>query len=297
MATLYLKTSQQKPRGVPYGPRGGQVTHGTDCVGKFTILIVSCFILLSPELTADPNKGLSEELKVNFSTKRTGDEPGTLVGSVENPSDKAYPCVQIEFEMKTRFDLRTPGEKARHLGTLSVEVHDLAPHSEESFQKPLPGPAGIRFGSVMACPAESSEEPPPKEPPSEKPPRPSPPAPHPQSPEPPAKEETRPAEQPTTCTITGRVSGKLNWETKDDRGQPVSARLTHIVLRTSPEARPEPTKVHRGVYVFEDLPSGKSYQISAGSFRSAPQERTVTCRPGATHRGVDFQITGPPPSG
>jgi hypothetical protein len=278
------------------------VIHGNDGVGRFTVLIVSCWLLLSPALAAAPDKDPQEDLSVKFSTKRAGDEPGTVVGSVTNTSANTYPCVRVEFEMKTRFDLRVPGEKARHLGILSVEVRNLAPQSEQPFQEPLPGPAGIRLGSLTECSAEPSEEPPSKEPPSKEPPskeppRPRPQAPQPQAPESPAKEETRPPAPPATCTILGRISGKLHWETKDDRGQPVSFQLTHIFLRTSANARPEHTEVQGGVYAFENVPAGKSYQISAGGYRSEPRERIVSCRPGATHRGVDFEITGPPSSG
>jgi hypothetical protein len=99
-----------------------------------------------------------------------------------------------------------------------------------------------------------------------------------------------------TCSITGRLSGRLQWDTRDDRGQPVSFTLTHIVMTnmTTPEAAQRVARVHRRRYTFVDVPAGQTYKIFPGNFFSQPREQIVSCRPNTTHRGVDFKITGSP---
>ncbi len=107
-----------------------------------------------------------------------------------------------------------------------------------------------------------------------------------------------------TCSITGRVSGRLRWDTKDDRGQPVSFILTHISMTTPGADQPVRARVRRRTYIFANVPAGQTYKIFpysfgpfGGKFRSQPRERTVSCQPNTTHRGEDFEITGPPPIG
>lgn len=102
---------------------------------------------------------------------------------------------------------------------------------------------------------------------------------------------------PATCSIAGRLSGELRWDTKDDRGQPISFVLENMYLWAPGADRPIGAAVRGGRYVFKDVPAGKTYRILPGGFRSVPKERSVSCRVGTSHSAVDFQITGPPPSG
>jgi hypothetical protein len=110
-------------------------------------------------------------------------------------------------------------------------------------------------------------------------------------------EVTSPPTQAATCSITGRLSGKLRWNTRDDTGQPVSYTLTHIYMTTSEAAQPVRAPVQGREYTFSNVSAGKTYRIFPNNFRSQPRERSVSCQPNTTHRGVNFEITGPPPSG
>src|SRR4029453_18974029 len=51
----------------------------------------------------------------------------------------------------TPFDLRPPGEEARHLGVLLVELQDLQPRTGRDYQKELPFPAAIGLKAVTEC--------------------------------------------------------------------------------------------------------------------------------------------------
>lgn len=112
-------------------------------------------ILFSPNAypqTKDPSRDLS----VTWSSRK---EPnaGTVFGSVRNSSANSYPCVRIEFDLYTRFDLRQPGEQSKHLGVFPVEVKDVSPRTVRNFDQPLPYPTGIGLKSVSEC-----QPPPPK---------------------------------------------------------------------------------------------------------------------------------------
>jgi len=315
-------------------------------------------------LPKDPERDLS----VKFSTKREGKDAGSVVGSVRNNSTNAYPCVRIEFDLMTRFDLRPPGEKGRHLGVLSVEVQNLQPHGERDYQQPLPFPAGIGVKSVSECLGKPSEELPSKEPPAKE----LPDLPEilsftvvpqriqagkkatlkwraaqadhvfvgtrnpewPQSSTKPIRvprgvessgslqvnpsqtttyrleaknegkstikdvtvEVTKSPVPAATCSIKGRITGRLQWDTKDDRGQPVSFTLTYIYMAKPGATQPVRARVRGREYIFENVPAGKTYRIFPGSFRSQPREKAVSCRPNAIHQGVDFEIIGAPSS-
>jgi hypothetical protein len=100
-----------------------------------------------------------------------------------------------------------------------------------------------------------------------------------------------------TCSITGRLTGKLDWDTRDDRGQPVSFHLTHMVGRVPGADRPLTARVRGGTFTFEDVPAGTTLTIGPGGYRSNPGERKLSCVAGTARPGADFEITGPPPSG
>jgi hypothetical protein len=323
------------------------------------LMLLPLLPFFSPGVYAQLAKDPQQDLSVTFSSRREGNDPGSVVGAVRNNSANAYPCVRIEFDLSTRFDLRPPGQEGRHLGVLPVEVHNLQPRGVRDYQQRLPFPAGIGLKSVSECPAPPDKELPdapqilsftvapqriragqtatlqwrtantdhvfvgegnPRWPHTSPEPIVAPRAVEPSGslqvrPSQTAKyrlhaqkggrstfddvtvEVTSPPTPAATCTITGRLSGKLRWDTRDDRGQPVSFTLTHIDMTTPGAAQPVRTRVQGREYIFTNVPAGQTYKIFPGSFRSQPRERAVSCRPNTTHRGVDFEITGPPPSG
>lgn len=100
---------------------------------------------------------------------------------------------------------------------------------------------------------------------------------------------------PGTCSISGRITGPLRFDVRDDRGQPLSLRLTEMVMKTA--AEPQRTRrapIRKGVYVFSGLPAGVEYRVYAAGFRSEPRERSVRCLPNTAHGDEHFRITGPP---
>jgi len=106
------------------------------------------------QLAKDPQRDLS----VSFSSRHEGSDPGSVFGVVRNSSINAYPCVHIEFNLYTRFDLVPPGEKGRYLGVLPVEVQDVHPRSVRDYRQQLPFPAGIGLKSVSECQGEPATE-------------------------------------------------------------------------------------------------------------------------------------------
>lgn len=307
------------------------------------------------QLTKDPQRDLS----VTFSSRHEGEDAGSVLGEVRNNSANAYPCVRIEFDLFTRFDLRPPGQEGRHLGLLPVEVQDLQPRGVRDYQQQLPFPAGIAIKSVSECPEQPAKEFPDSpeilsftvapqgihagqtttlqwrtantdhvfvgERNLEWPHTSLEPIRAPRGIEPSGSLQVSPSQTVTyrleakkegkstfqdvtvevtnaptpaaTCSITGRLSGELQWDTKDDRGQPVSFTLTHMYMRTPGAAQPVHARVQGREYTFASVPAGQTYTIVPGNFLSQPRERAVSCRPNTTHRGVDFTITGPPSSG
>jgi hypothetical protein len=319
----------------------------------------SLLFFFSPVVYAQLARDPQQDISVSFSSRHQGEDPGTVFGVARNNSANAYPCVRIEFDLYTRFDLRPPGQEGRHLGVLSVELQNLQPREARAYQERLPQPAGIGLKSVTECPKQPAKELPdapkilsfavvpqriqagqtatlqwrtentdqvlfgernPEWPRTSQEPIRAPRAIEPSgsvrvSPSQSvtyrleAKKEGRSTLQdvtlevtssptPTgTCSITGRISGRLQWNTKDDRGQPISFTLEHMYLKAPGVARPERVRVQGRAYIFENLAAGQTYTIFPGGFRSEPRERVVSCRANTTHRGVDFEITGAPPSG
>ena len=122
-------------------------------------------ILVATHTSAQPAKDPTQDLSVTFSSERQGDGPGVVFGAVRNNSTHAYPCVRVEFDLFTRFDQRQPGEDAKHLGVLPVEVRDVQPRAEQSYRQALPLPAGVALKSVSECEGQSGEPKPPPPPP------------------------------------------------------------------------------------------------------------------------------------
>jgi hypothetical protein len=250
--------------------------HRQKCWGIFLMLPLLFFFML--DVYADSANSLPRNLSVSFSSRHKGQDPGYVFGKIRNKSTNAYACVRIEFDLSTRFDLRHAKQKGRHLGVFAVEVKNLQPREVRDYKKRLPYPAGIGLKSVRECLGHPTKGSPPKRT-----------APPPKRTAPPPKRTA-----PTTCSIKGQVFGKLEWNTRDDRGHPVSWVLTHISMMRPGASRSSRAKLHRGKYAFADVPAGRKYKIFPEGFRSSPAERSVSCRPNTTHSGVNFTITGPP---
>jgi hypothetical protein len=325
------------------------------CLGMNLItFLLFCSSGAIAQLAGDPQR----DIAVTFSSRHDGDDPGILFGTASNNSRNAYPCVRIEFDLYTRFDLRQPGEDGLHLGVLPLELRNLQPREARGYQQRLPQPAGVALRSVSECAEQPVTELPdaPRilsfavvpqriqigqtatlrwrtqnvdqafvgEPNSEWPRTSEEPIRAPRAVEPSgsmgvspsqtftyrleARKAARSAFQdvtlevaapaPTgTCSIRGRISGKLHWDTTDDRGQPVSYTLEHMYMRTPGVDQPEQAKVRGRDYIFENVTAGRTYTIFPGGFRSTPPQRVVPCRANTINRGADFEITGAPPSG
>lgn len=107
------------------------------------------------QLAKDPRRDLS----VSFSLKQEGSDPGSVFGVVTNKSANAYPCVRIEFDLYTPFDLLPTGQVRLHLGVLPVEVQNVSPRTGRNYQQPLPFPAAMLLKSVSECPKPMPDAP------------------------------------------------------------------------------------------------------------------------------------------
>jgi hypothetical protein len=118
---------------------------------RLIAMLAAVFFFAGPTLSADALDP-ERDLAVTFSAKhKGGSDPGHVLGTVTNRSKLLYPCVVVEFDMSTRFDLRKKGEGARPLGTLRTEIRELQGGSVSNFKEPLPFPAGIRLKAITVC--------------------------------------------------------------------------------------------------------------------------------------------------
>jgi hypothetical protein len=116
------------------------------------MILLALLIFFSIGVYAQAAKDPQRDLTVSFSSKHEGADSGSVFGVVRNSSANPYPCVRLEFNLSTRFDLRPPGEESRHLGVLPVEVLNLQPRTARDYEERLPFPAGIGLKSVSECP-------------------------------------------------------------------------------------------------------------------------------------------------
>jgi hypothetical protein len=65
---------------------------------------------------------------------------------------------------------------------------------------------------------------------------------------------------PATCSITGRITGKLRWNTEDDRGQPGVATLTHIIMKAPGVTQTMRTNSERSNLYLRKCPCRKNIQ-------------------------------------
>jgi hypothetical protein len=116
------------------------------CVTMFALLVS-----LESYSYAQTTKNPQQDLYLSMSKAPAPTEYGAVYGSLKNTSANNYPCVLLQFDLYTRYDLRKPGEEAKHLGILSVEVRNLQPGVQRLFFRPLPYPAGIGARSTTEC--------------------------------------------------------------------------------------------------------------------------------------------------
>jgi hypothetical protein len=228
------------------------------------------------------------DLSVSFSSKHAGQEAGFVFGTVRNSSANAYPCVSIEFNLSTRFDMRKPGEPGRQLGVLQVEVENVQPRSTKDYRHDLPFPAGIGLKSVSVCATDAPPTPP------ETPPTP---------PNPPTPPQP-PVESPATCSVSGRVTGKLRVVVDDPSGRLTgkSGRSIFVLTDLSIMSDETPRKLlHKvkldgsGHYQSPNLTPGRSYLIAPSEriWNSQPRTKVVSCPVDRHLRShVDFVVKG-----
>ena len=120
-------------------------------ISLLTLLSMS-LVFSTAAYTKSGKNSEKESLFIEFASKNSGeDDPGTLYGKVTNRSSHAYPCVRLEFVLATRFEQQTTGDDTGVLGTLSVEVRNIAPNSTVEYEKPMPYLASIGFKSKGEC--------------------------------------------------------------------------------------------------------------------------------------------------
>ncbi len=331
------------------------------------LILLPLLLFFSLSVYARQARDPQRDLTVSFSSKHDGQHPGFVFGVVKNNSTNAYPCVRLEFDLGTRFDLRPPGQPSKHLGVLTVEVQNLRPQGQRDYEKELPFPAGLGLKSVGECAGEPAQSP---APPAARPPAARPPvsgfpevlsftaAPQrvrsgevvtlrwqtanadevfvgernpdwpqtsrdpirsPQRVQPSGTLQVRPVRSTAyrieaktggkgtsedvsvevvgTCVLTGRVEGKRQFSTKDDRGQPFTFTLRVMTMRgpdnshRTEQLRPQsPNAATTATYTFTNVPAGQTYRIQPMGVVSAPTHLDVECLPGQTHTVQVFRI-------
>ncbi|MEJ2308802.1 MAG: hypothetical protein P8Z78_05715 [Gammaproteobacteria bacterium] len=184
----------------------------------------------------------ADDLRVSFSSKRTGDEAGRLVGSIANTSVKTYRCILAVFDLNTRFDKRKPGEASRHLGYHKVRINNLAPRSTRNFDSRLPYPAGIGFHGFEGCKPVVDER------------------------------HEAPVNQPVEnryCNITGEVRSATGFEGYGDRGEKDTIEMVYL-LKAGTGKLFKQTRLGRKIRQVRDNRTGQTYQVRDYAFRDLP---------------------------
>lgn len=125
--------------------------------GFLNILMLLPLLLFSTVVSAQSDVDPQRDLSVRWQTNRNGGDPGIIMGDITNKSVNTYPCVWIELDLYTRFDMRPPGEESKHLGVLPIEVQNVTPRTVRNFKQPLPYPAGVGLKGISACPNQRPE--------------------------------------------------------------------------------------------------------------------------------------------
>jgi hypothetical protein len=122
--------------------------------------VTTVFIFASAGETQTPIElDPARDLAISFSSKHEGTDPGSVFGKVTNNSANPYPCIRIEFDLSTRFDMRGPKEPSKKLGVLTTEVRDIQPRSVSDYRAQLPYPAGVGLRSFTVCSGVSKQSP------------------------------------------------------------------------------------------------------------------------------------------
>ena len=102
---------------------------------------------------AQAPEDLSENLSISISIRKEGANPTAVFGTVTNKTDNAYLCARLGFDLFAHTQPGPPPQPGRHLGVLFVDVMDLRPRGERTYDKALPSQAGLAtLKSVTACP-------------------------------------------------------------------------------------------------------------------------------------------------
>lgn len=115
------------------------------------LLVLPLLLLFGQGAAAQSGRDPQRELSITFEARHEGQDAGEVFGTIVNRSANSYPCVRIEFDLFTRFDLRQPGQPTLPLGVLAVEVRGLQPRTVRGYQQQLPFPAGIGLKSIGEC--------------------------------------------------------------------------------------------------------------------------------------------------
>ena len=110
---------------------------------------------------------------------------------------------------------------------------------------------------------------------------------------PPSPAPQPPPPAPGVCTITGRLTGRLEgFMASDTPGPDTPVRLRRVIAHADGQQSRRAAVTNRR-FTFRDLRAGTRYRLVADGWQSTPQVRTIDCRPNVTHH-ADFRIDGPP---
>ncbi len=246
---------------------------------------------------------LDRDLAVSFSAKhKGGKDPGFVFGTVTNKSSRPYPCVRLEFDLYTRFDMRQDGEKSRHLGVLETRVRNLQPRSVSDFKEALPSPAGMGLKSVSVCrespPGQEGESeaeepvvrdhrtgngapPPPPRTSDKSRPNETVPAKRGKPRDKPRDKQPPPASGDTAsgaCIISGQLSGNWRQSIQERPKGPASIWVVDVLILAHGSRKPvaEATVNDNGRYLAKNLPAGNRYVVKP-VWKSEPGEAEVAC--------------------
>ena len=99
-----------------------------------------------------------------------------------------------------------------------------------------------------------------------------------------------------TCTLSGTLTGKWRQEVQERFNGPSTTWIPDVgILSAATRKGVASMKVNEktGGYKSKRLPAGSQY-ILRPEWGAKPRERTVSCRSGKNHSGINFKITGKP---
>lgn len=166
-----------------------------------------------------------------------------VTGVIENPTDIAYPCLMILFNVVMR------GGVSQQV----VTVHDVPPRSRRSFEQVMPPGEQIGHRSTFTCADPIAKAPP----------------------APPPRTKTQPQAR-QTCSIAGTLRSDSGFrltvrETRD--GPTATVALTHIELSQQGRTLHRTRLVVSGGqarYRFDNVEVGETFALALSRSRSGP---------------------------